>query len=224
MKPKTEEERNLSTINKNIQQNIENLLQREESRETQIDQLKHLRKQLLDLRIILITNDNEDDAYTIFETINSRGKNLEVIDLLKNHLLSLLRGSGNALADDPKVQWTSMRAQLEATENHRRLNPNRYLQHWWLSRNDYTSEQHLFSEFKGKVADIESARKHLLWLEKDSKYYRQAMTPEVLSEWGVNLVEGEQALRGLELFGVVQPAPFAVSPRPRSSRGTLETW
>lgn len=34
MKPKTEEERNLSTINKNIQQNIENLLQREESRET----------------------------------------------------------------------------------------------------------------------------------------------------------------------------------------------
>ena len=120
MKPRTEEERNLNTINKNIQQNIEDLLSKEENREAQINQLKHLRKQLLDLRIILITNDNEDDAYTIFETINSRGKNLEVVDLLKNHLLSLSRGSGNVLADGPKVQWTSMRAQLEATEKHRR--------------------------------------------------------------------------------------------------------
>lgn len=211
MKPRTEEERNLNTISKNIQQNIDDLLSKEVNREAQINQLKHLRKQLLDLRIILITNDNEDDAYTIFETINSRGKNLEVVDLLKNHLLSLSRGSGNVLADGPKAQWTSMRAQLEATEKHRRLNPNRYLQHWWLSRNDYTSEQHLFSEFKAKITDKESAKTHLLWLERDSKYYRQAMTPEILSDWGVNLVEGEQALRGLELFGVVQPAPLLLA-------------
>ena len=208
LKPKTEEEKNLDKINTNIRKQISRFTN--EEREGWEDRLKNLRKQLLDLRVILIANDNEDDAYTIFETINSRGKNLEVIDLLKNHLLSKLPGSGNKKADDPKAKWDSMRKNLEATGEYRRLNPNRYLQHWWLSRVEYKSEQHLFSRYKEKIFDAPSAQFHLNELEIDSLNYRHAMTPDS-AKWDSSLYVGAQALKGLELFGVVQPAPLLLA-------------
>ena len=45
------------------------------------DALRRIRDRMLSLRDDLVQLDNEDDAYIIFETLNSRGKDLEVVDL-----------------------------------------------------------------------------------------------------------------------------------------------
>ena len=63
-----------------------------------------MRDKLLGLRLIWIEHGNEDDAYVVFETLNSRGKNLEVVDLLKNHLLSILRRGSDPRADAARDQ------------------------------------------------------------------------------------------------------------------------
>ena len=67
--------------------------------------LEAIRQQALTfLKTIYITVGNEDEAYTIFETLNARGMNLSPVDLMKNeifkvladeHLLTLLSSSGN---------------------------------------------------------------------------------------------------------------------------------
>jgi uncharacterized protein with ParB-like and HNH nuclease domain len=49
--------------------------------------LDQIRDKLLSLKVISITLDNQDDAYLIFETLNTRGKDLTASDLAKNHIL-----------------------------------------------------------------------------------------------------------------------------------------
>lgn len=61
-------------------------------------ELRRIRDKVLGLRVIWIEHGNEDDAYVVFETLNSRGKDLEVVDLLKNHLLNKLRHGKNRTA------------------------------------------------------------------------------------------------------------------------------
>ena len=53
--------------------------------------LIEIRNKLLKLKLIFVELDNEDDAYIIFETLNTRGKDLRVSDLVKNHLTKILR-------------------------------------------------------------------------------------------------------------------------------------
>ena len=48
--------------------------------------LSEIRDRLLALKLIFIEVDEENDAYNLFETLNTRGKDLAVSDLVKNHL------------------------------------------------------------------------------------------------------------------------------------------
>ena len=52
-----------------------------------------IRDSLLNLKIILIKLEDEDDAYIIFETLNTRGKDLNLSDLVKNHLTKHLKAA-----------------------------------------------------------------------------------------------------------------------------------
>lgn len=58
----------------------------EEKPDVKIERLTAVRDSVLNLKIILVKLENEDDAYLIFETLNTRGKDLAVTDLAKNHL------------------------------------------------------------------------------------------------------------------------------------------
>ncbi|MDH8153104.1 DUF262 domain-containing protein, partial [Klebsiella pneumoniae] len=52
-----------------------------------LEALKAVRDQVLRfLKVIYITVNDEDEAYTIFETLNARGLNLSYADLIKNKL------------------------------------------------------------------------------------------------------------------------------------------
>lgn len=70
--------------------------------------LEQARNKLLALKVISITMDNQDDAYLIFETLNTRGKDLTAADLAKNHFLRLMPAKGKAL-DRPKDHWIEIR-------------------------------------------------------------------------------------------------------------------
>jgi len=107
-----------------------------------------MRDNLLGLRIIWVELSNEDEAYVVFETLNSRGKDLEVADLLKNLLLNKLRGSGNTAADGPRESWMRMRLQFEESEVN--IDVNRFILHWWLSNRAYVAQKKLFRAIKAK--------------------------------------------------------------------------
>ncbi len=58
-------------------------IKRQELQEHIQKKLNEIRDKILKLKVIYIQLDNEDDAYVIFETLNTRGKDLSVGDLRK---------------------------------------------------------------------------------------------------------------------------------------------
>lgn len=64
------------------------------------------------LLFILITVDDDLNAYTVFETLNARGLELTTTDLLKNYLFSKVRASGDL--DMLQRRWSQLIDIVEA--------------------------------------------------------------------------------------------------------------
>ena len=181
-----------------------------EKRQDPLEWLLELRDRLLGFRVIWVEHSDEDRAYIIFETLNSRGKDLEVVDLLKNHLLNRLRGNGNAAADAARLKWDKMRDQLEASDNRRRIDANAFILHWWLSQEEYVAQRKLFGAMKSKVNSKPLAKTRLDSLKHDGPLYRAVVDPAA-RKWPLEEARAERSLGALSLFGIVQPAPLLLS-------------
>jgi hypothetical protein len=169
-------------------------------------QLKILRDKILALKVIWVQLDNEDDAYVIFETLNSRGKDLEPIDLLKNLLLSAVTKENGDL-DTAKLRWNSMREKLEVGL----ASPNKYLLHWWLARGVYTAERRLYRTIKSSFDRTEaSAQEMLADLEEKSSTYVGIVAPS-RANWKHHEKLARSSLEALNIFNVSQPRPFLLA-------------
>lgn len=171
--------------------------------------LTHVRDKLLSLKVIWVEHGNEDDAYIIFETLNSRGKDLEVVDLLKNLLFNRLRSAGNRQSDATRDTWNEMRGVIESTGNPS-LNINRFILHWWLSQEPYIAERKLFRAIKGNVRSRPLARARLRSLREDADYYRYALDPSS-RQWQIEEADIRNSLEALAIFRIIQPAPLLLS-------------
>lgn len=168
-------------------------------------ELRRVRDKVLSLQTIWIQLDNEDDAYVIFETLNSRGKDLEVVDLLKNLLLSGIKAENGDL-DTARIAWTNMRETLSAASN---ANPNKFILHWWLSKGEYTAERKLYRLLK-KELPAESGKSLMLELESFASTYAKIADPGSAS-WLHHETRLKSSLNALELFNVRQPRPFLLA-------------
>lgn len=205
--PASEEEEALSKALDAIARRVKEETAR---RQDPMEWLLALRDKLLGLRVIWIDHGNEDDSYVIFETLNSRGKDLEVVDLLKNHLLNRLRGTGNPAADASRGKWNTMRNELESSETRSRIDPNRFILHWWLSQDEYVAERKLFPAIKKKIKSKPAARTRLDGLVRDAPLYRTVVEPASRS-WPIEEEEARRGLQALATFGITQPFPLLLS-------------
>jgi hypothetical protein len=110
--------------------------------------LDQVRDKFLSLKVISITLDTQEDAYTIFETLNTRGKDLTAADLAKNHFLRLLPPKSKSL-DLPKDNWNKMQATLEQAP--RPIQVKTFLHHYWLSKHAFVTEKELFRAIRKEV-------------------------------------------------------------------------
>jgi hypothetical protein len=165
-----------------------------------------LRDRILRLKVILVNVDNEDDAYIIFETLNTRGKDLTSADLVKNLLLRFLRRN-NKNVDIDREKWNSIGQTFEASQVDLRV--DRFLHHFWLSRYDYVGEKLLFKQIK-KYVTYANAAAFLDTLVADSRLYRQIQEPSV-RKWLIEEQRVREALESLGTFRVTQPLPFMLS-------------
>jgi uncharacterized protein with ParB-like and HNH nuclease domain len=168
--------------------------------------LSEIRDRVLRLKLIFIELDNEDDAYIIFETLNTRGKDLTASDLVKNHLTKLLRNK-NRNVDLPKDKWKNILSEFEASQAD--LDINRFLHHSWLSRYDYTTEKKLYLSVKREVRK-ENAKEFLESLQADADLYRQIHEPNVRG-WRIEELEIKASLDSFNNFGVKQQLPLVLA-------------
>jgi len=141
--------------------------------------LDQVRDKILSLKVISITLDNQDDAYTIFETMNTRGKDLTAADLAKNHFLRLLPAKGKAI-DRPKDHWLEMQSELERAAKPIQLKT--FLHHYWLSKYPFTTEKQLFRAIRDTV-DASNVKEVVTELRSDTVLYRGITEPRTLDFW-----------------------------------------
>src|SRR5450830_483084 len=60
------------------------------------------------VKVLVLSVNDEADAYTIFETLNDRGRSLDTLDLLKNHLFSFAKSH----LGEVRSNWGSVRENL----------------------------------------------------------------------------------------------------------------
>lgn len=168
------------------------------------DKLTEVRDTVLNLNLIFVVLDSEDDAYLIFETLNTRGKDLSVSDLVKNHFTKHLKARGTV--DVAKLKWGSV---LETIHNSSAdLSTDMFIYHYWASRYESVPLKKLFPVIKKRITK-ETAKDYLDSLVSDAKLYRSIHEPAY--EWTKNEIEAARSLNALQLFKVSQPTPAVLS-------------
>lgn len=170
------------------------------------NKLIDIRDAILNLKVILIRLDDEDDAYIIFETLNTRGKDLELADLVKNYLAKQLKAKG-AAPDAMKIQWTQLLETIQGSPID--LSVDTYIHHFWLSKLEYLPAKKVFKVLK-KLIHKDVAQPFLGDLTEDAKLYR-TIWETGYGKWTPDENRIRRALDALVLFKVQQPIPFVLS-------------
>lgn len=168
--------------------------------------LSKLRDKLYGLTVVLVEVDDEDDATTIFQTLNSRGKDLETADLVKAHLLQMLK-SPNAQLDQARDAWDAVRDSFDTSAAN--ISMNRFLLHSWLSREEYLGEKDLFKRIKKKVRS-NNAQEYLDELVADSERYRTILEPS-FRNWAKPQRPISNSFAAMNLFRLQQSLPFVLA-------------
>lgn len=121
------------------------------------------------LLFIQILVSDEMDAYTVFETLNARGTQLTVTDLLKNYLFSRFGQDENAIGL-AEIQWVRITADREKDFP-------KLLRHYWNSHHGVTRPPRLFKAVRQSVASHEAALRLLQQLEDVSVLYTALSNP-----------------------------------------------
>lgn len=169
-----------------------------------LDKLVSLRDSVFNLKIIFITLENEDDAYIIFETLNTRGKDLALTDLVKNHFAKHLKAKGQV--DHTKLKWEGL---LDTIHNSSEdISTDTFIYHFWASRYESIPQKKLFKTFKKKVTKS-NAKDFLAYLVDDAKLYRSLY--ETSYQWTKNENEVIRSLGAMNMFKLSQPIPATLS-------------
>jgi hypothetical protein len=164
------------------------------------------RDSLLNLKVIFVKLDDEDDAYIIFETLNTRGKDLSLTDLVKNHFTKYLKPK-TASVDQTKVKWGKILETIEGSSVD--LSTDAFIHHFWLSRFDYLPQKKLFKTLKRRVTKTE-AKRFLDSLLSDSSIYR-SIHEIGFGKWTKQEKGISDSLKALQLFRVQQQTPCVLS-------------
>ena len=137
--------------------------------------LRAIRTQITNyLKVIFITVAEEEEAYTIFETLNARGMNLSYVDLIKNKLFKSIRTTHPD--DYIKTTWKNITKNLTDRENVGSFED--YMRHFWLSQYRFVTKGKIYKEFQSELNEKNiDPQKFIERLEHESKTYAIISAP-----------------------------------------------
>jgi len=152
------------------------------------------------LMFIQIVVEDELSAYTVFETLNSRGVGLTVTDLLKNYLFSIA-----SKADRPhiKIKWQKI-VEVIGLDSF----PT-FLRHYWISKHKLIRQEYLFRAIKKMIRDSASVIDLLDALEENAFLY-MALSNYADSFWQGHR-EIKKRVKELTLFKEKQAYPILIA-------------
>jgi len=172
--------------------------------EAKVKRLKELRDSVLFLSLIRIELDNEDDAYLIFETLNTRGKDLALSDLLKNHFFKTIKGKGPV--DSAKELWAKIISTINGSEVD--IDPDTFFTHSWSSKFEATTQQKAYKRMKSAIKAT-TAKDQLKGFVVDAEHYVSIFNPD--QGWKKDQVEIIDSLKAMRIFKISQHTPGVLS-------------
>lgn len=146
---------------------------------------------------IKIEVEDELSAYTLFETLNYRGVDLTVTDLLKNYLFSLITPSDLRIA---KEIWKKVATSVGIDKF------PVFLRHFWISRKPLVRQEQLFKTIRSEIKSNQQVFNLLNELDAYSEIYLALQDPYNIF-WQGNR-ERIKRIREMKLFGVKQQLPL----------------
>ncbi|MFP4100613.1 DUF262 domain-containing protein [Coleofasciculus sp.] len=206
----------LSTSIENLKENFRGLEDDAEYEKL----LKAIRDQVVKyLKVIFITVNDEDEAYTIFETLNARGMNLSFVDLIKNKVFKSL--THKHPDDSAKTKWKQLRTTIVSREGTGSLET--FVRHWWISRYAYVSANNVYKSFKNKWNSGElEAINFLDEIISDANLYIKIASPVVEDFKQQEEKDLYRSLSALRIFNVIQQRPFILSIFRAKERGLIK--
>ena len=116
--------------------------------------------------LIKIEADTDINAHMIFETLNDRGLELSVADLVKNYIFSV---SGRYLEEVVQM-WKEM---VDQIGDH---NVTKFLRHFWLSSFKLVRKEEIYKELKGKV-NSSNVRQFMERVSNEATIYANLRNP-----------------------------------------------
>lgn len=126
--------------------------------------LKALRDQLLDSEIVEIFVADSNQAHRIFENINSKGKPLSQVDLIKNDIFSKIEVN-EAGIDYPSYQWKAIANRFNELDT----DFNEFFLHFWKSKypSDSANGSNLYKKYNSRFKKDDAANSQLKEFVKD---------------------------------------------------------
>lgn len=181
--------------------------------------LEAIRDALLGLLIIYVEVDNEDDAYVIFETLNTRGKDLTSADLLKNYLAKLLRQK-NIQNDVLSISWERIRSNIDKIDLVD-VKLETFLYHYWLATKEFTTEREIFKKAKENLKTADDAKTLIESLKNCSETYLNTFSPST-KKWKNEEFSIRRSLEALIALRVRQPVPMTLAVLHAYKNGELQ--
>ena len=156
------------------------------------------------LLAIVVVVPTESDAFLIFETLNDRGADLTIADLLKNYLF----GRAGSQLDPVRDRWVASLGALEMSAENTTFVT--FLRQYWSSKHGATRERELYKGIKGRVVTEGQAVDFADELQKAARLYAALLNPE--HEFWANLGTGtKRALEKLLRLDLEQIRPLLLA-------------
>lgn len=153
-----------------------------------------------DISCIQIITPSEESAYVLFETLNDRGLDLTLSDMLKNFLFS----KAGRRIDEVKHKWAE--TMVLVGQQYMKT----FIRHEWMSRFGQTREKELYNKIKKQITSNPKAIEYISTLRTSASIYDAIRNPDH-ELWGKYSEKCRTLLQETLLLGPVQCYPLILS-------------
>lgn len=154
---------------------------------------------------IHLTVPDDSNAFLIFETLNDRGLDLSIADLLKNYLLSR---AGTEDLRSVLDLWIKAQASLKAYGGEESFRV--FLRHFWISKYETVRERDLYRKMKARITSKVNAVEFAQALADGSSLYAAILSTEH-EYWQGAPPESRELLRTIHTLGLEQYRPMLLA-------------
>jgi hypothetical protein len=155
-------------------------------------------------KVILVTVPDDANAYAIFETLNDRGLDLSISDLLKNYLF---QRAGDRL-QEVQTCWTSMYGLFEGSDMESEVVG--YIRQLWSSTYGLTRERELYDRIKREITGKQRAVDFAKSLMRNARLYHAISTTDQMF-WTQYGSTSRQHMQRLNLLGITRVRPLILA-------------